>query len=53
MNYVEQNFGVNNQIIPYSSVPEDWDGLRILVEDSNIAAGMRYSLLSTPTSIRT
>lgn len=35
-NYVAQNFGINSSLIRFSATPEDWDGLRILVEDSNI-----------------
>ncbi len=37
LNYVGDNFGIDKNIIRYSATPEDWDGLRILVEDSNIA----------------
>lgn len=37
MNYIGDNFGINRSIIRVSSTPEDWDGLRILVEESDIA----------------
>ncbi|MCC8035565.1 MAG: DUF3868 domain-containing protein [Rikenellaceae bacterium] len=37
LNYVGDNFGIDKNIIRAAATPEDWDGLRILVEDSNIA----------------
>ncbi len=36
LDYVANNFGINRNIIRASATPEDWDGLRLLVEDSSI-----------------
>ncbi|MCD8101328.1 MAG: OmpA family protein, partial [Alistipes sp.] len=35
-NYIAQNYGVPSNIIRTSSVAEDWDGLRVLVEESDL-----------------
>lgn len=37
MDYVADNFGVGRSMIRATATPEDWDGLRILVEESDIA----------------
>ncbi len=35
-NYISQNYGVPANLIRTSSVAEDWDGLRVLVEESDL-----------------
>lgn len=35
--YIVANYGIPANIMRTSSVPEDWEGLRILVQESNIA----------------
>ncbi|MCC8036072.1 MAG: OmpA family protein [Rikenellaceae bacterium] len=35
-NYITQNFGIAADLISVSSTAEDWDGLRILVEESDL-----------------
>ncbi|MCC8019197.1 MAG: OmpA family protein [Rikenellaceae bacterium] len=37
LDYITRNFGIPANIIRSSSVAEDWDGLRLLVEQSDIA----------------